>query len=210
MHPYATGRPPTLMYWIAAGASLVAGAMAWGAAAGSNTLGLSIGGPSGVAVFLGLYWFFDTCCWKWGCIRRHLLVPNLNGTWACDGLSMFRRGRRVDYPWTAEITIRQSWTRIIVRQRGAKSKSRSVAASLRHEPGAGYRLIYQYENEPELGEPELDRHFGTCDLVFDEDGETADGRYFTDWPRMTAGQMLLTRKDSDDGQAGTASSATNR
>jgi hypothetical protein len=123
-----------------------------------------------------------------------LLVPNLNGTWACEGKTVSRAGTPVDDPWTGTVTIRQSWTKIVVTLTTGQSTSRSIAASLYDEPSSGYRLIYHYDNRPGVAERDLGRHTGLCSLLFDEHSHSASGDYFSDKDRMTVGTIQLQRK----------------
>jgi len=80
-----------------------------------------------------------------------------------------------------------------------QSSSRSKSASLVKEPGRGYVLMYSYQNEPKLGEPELRTHVGYCELQLDEDISSAEGDYFNNRGRVTFGRMKLIKKDKKNG-----------
>jgi hypothetical protein len=144
-----------------------------------------------MTVFLVIYWLFNSKLWKVEWLRSRLLVPNLNGTWKCDGLNVMRQGTVVNHPWSAEIRITQSWTKISIYISTSQSSSRSTSASIVHEPGVGYRLFYHYTNAPKADQTDLKKHDGTAEILFAEDCLSGDGHYFTDQHRMTTGTMKL-------------------
>jgi hypothetical protein len=164
----------------------------------NSNLGWTLGGISAMSVFTLVYLLFDRVVWKWRWARKILLVPDLNGSWRCDGKTLFRHGTPLEAEWSGTVTIRQSWSRIRIVLTTGQSASQSIAASIFQEAGSGFRLIYHYDNKPGLGERELARHCGLCNLLFDENVESATGEYFTDKDRMTAGTMKLTRGGSDN------------
>lgn len=161
----------------------------------NEAVGWSLTGFSALACFGVLYWCFEQFAWRWPLVRRVLLVPDLNGDWTCKGHTTNRNGEAMSIDWNATVTIRQSWSRMVVRIKTAQSESHSIAASLYQEPGRGFRLIYHYENKPSAAEPGLQRHSGQCDLIFAEDSRSATGEYFTGQGRLTVGTMTLTRRE---------------
>jgi hypothetical protein len=195
MHPYATSKPrPWRLY---AGIMILASSLApivghW-LQAMNTFLGLSLVGVSSISLFGFLYLGFDAKLWRWRPARRLLLVPDLNGEWACTGKTEFKNGQPKNYDWNGVITIRQSWSRMSVVLKTDKSRSESLAASLRRRGTGEYELIYHYDNEPGVGEPEIKRHTGVCRLLFDHAETCADGSYFSDHDRMTVGTMRLNR-----------------
>lgn len=195
MHPYSTNSPgnPKLIAVLA----IVASAVSAGIGALTNQIhdswGWTIGGVSTLSCFGVLYLVFDRFLWRWRAVRTVLLVPDLNGAWECRGKTILKGGDSQDLAWSATLTIRQSWSRMVVVMTTEQSTSRSIAASLYQEPGSGYRLIYHYENRPRADEAALQRHSGQCDLVFTDDTASASGEYFTGQGRLTVGTMHLTR-----------------
>ena len=145
-------------------------------------------------LFAVIYWGFDRYLWRWRAFRRIFLVPDLNGEWNVTGVSLWRDGQGLQEPWSGSIVVVQSWSKISVRLSTANSSSRSVAASLSHEPGAGYRLLYQFGNDPTASHSELRPHAGTTDLLFAETCDRGGGHYFTDQNRRTVGELQLERK----------------
>jgi len=200
MHPYSTNSPAPPKHI----AFMMLGAVAVSAGIGvliervNATFGVTLGGVSSLAVFSGLYLLFDRVMWRWPWVRRVLLVPDLNGQWKCDGVTRYKAGAPLESLWQGTVTIRQSWSRIRIVLHTPQSASHSIAASIYDEPGSGHRLIYHYDNKPAVGEVELGRHCGLCNLLFDGTGDSAVGEYFTDKDRVTAGTMRLTRERPTD------------
>lgn len=162
--------------------------------------GVSVVEFSTMAIFTGLYLLFDRFAWRIPIARRLLLVPNLNGTWVCEGKTVFKRGGAVEFEWHGTITIVQSWSRIAITLQTAQSRSDSLAASIRRVPTGGFRLVYHYVNDPDVDQVDLAHHKGLCQLSFAADCTSATGDYFTDRDRMTVGTMTL-RMEPKHGKA---------
>lgn len=145
--------------------------------------------------FMIIYMYFDTYVWKYAWCRKFLLVPDLNGTWICTGKTVLKNGLESDFRWAGEITIVQSWSKISIVFKGDKSGSKSLSASLFEEKGVGFRLLYQYKNNPNVAETELHIHTGTVEITFDQDCKEANGYYYTDHNRNTVGSMHLQKKE---------------
>ena len=206
MHAYARNCTihPTLIALISILSIVLASVIGVWANRVGEWIGISASGLSAVSIF-GLLWFlFDRWLWKVRLIRNLLLVPDLNGSWRCVGKTVSKGDQKVEYDWEAQITICQSWSKILVRLETTQSSSKSIAASLYHEGDQRYRLIYHYANDPKPSEQELRRHSGLTDLLFDATVETAAGRYFTDGDRLTVGEMQLAREGANDGHSGKA------
>ena len=199
MHPYATNSPwhPRLIMGITLFAIAVSGAIGWVCAQIEAWWGIPVGGVSSIAVFGVLYFAFDRFLWRWALLRRFLLVPDLNGKWEVSGRTLVKKGENVDWPWDGVMTIAQSWSKISIAIKGSQSASSSIAASLYREPAHGYRLIYHYDNKPSADQPDLHRHCGLCDILFDADVSQAEGQYFTDRARLTVGSIKLRKQGTD-------------
>lgn len=207
MHDYSIDRHPKekILFVLSFIAIAVAPALNRGVATAVESLGAATGWASGpvtaipvFGLFLGIYWLFDAKLWRVPRLRRLLLIPDLNGTWSCEGLTSLRRGQLVNTAWEADIVITQSWSKIQICVRTRQSASRSVSASLSREPGVGYRLIYNYRNDPSANELELQKHDGTAEITFDEDCHSGTGNYFTDRHRSTVGTMALRKRNGDE------------
>jgi hypothetical protein len=150
--------------------------------------------PLGAASIYGiLYWLFDRHVWKWPRLARLLRVPDLAGRWLVEGQTI-NPDKSPGASWQGEITIVQTWDRIRIRLKTTQSRSNSIAAALLHDEADGYRLMYNYQNEPNIGEADLKGHRGFADLTFDEKLRNGQGEYFNGHGRFTFGTLRLTRK----------------
>lgn len=163
----------------------------------AKIIGISANVPPGVLSLAGaasvygiLYWLFDRFAWKVAPVGRLLKVPNLAGTWACNGTSLERTPHA---DWTGTLTIVQSWDRLRLHLETAQSTSDSIAAALLYDAAVGYRLLYHYRNSPRIGELDLAAHHGFAELVFAQDEQSAAGEYFNGRGRNTWGTLNLTR-----------------
>lgn len=203
MHPYSTNSPAPpkhIAYMMLAAVAVSAGIGILVRHINAG-LGWALGGVSAISVFSLIYLGFDRIAWRWPWARRVLLVPDLNGSWRCEGKTLFTGGSSVEHVWEGTLTIWQSWSRVSVVLKTAQSASRSVAASVYHEPGSGYRLIYHYDNRPAMAENGLQRHCGLCNLLFEDGCDAARGEYFTDQDRMSAGELRIRREESAHAEA---------
>jgi hypothetical protein len=144
------------------------------------------------AVFAVLYWFFNRFAWRWPLLKLAVKVPNLSGAWLCSGKTYNTEGA-VERTWSGTVTIYQRWDKIRVKLKTEKSGSDSIAAALVCDDDDGYRLLYNYRNQPRIDAVELKAHLGFCDLIFAKDLKSADGEYFNGRGRNTFGTMHLTR-----------------
>jgi hypothetical protein len=145
------------------------------------------------AVFGVLYWIFNYYAWRWPLLNSAVKVPNLSGEWKCAGKT-FQSDGKIQYEWEASVIIFQQWDKIRVRLKTKQSGSDSIAAALVCDDSDGYRLLYNYRNDPKIGEVELKSHLGFCDLNFAKDLKSAEGEYFNGRGRNTFGIMHLTRR----------------
>jgi hypothetical protein len=144
------------------------------------------------SVFAALYWLFNKYVWRWRPIARLLKIPNLSGNWQCEGRTLNSDGS-LRFEWKASVIIIQSWEKLRVRLRTDQSGSNSISAALVCDEADGHRLLYNYQNEPKIGEIELKAHRGFAEIIFNADGISADGEYFNGHGRFTFGTMHLTR-----------------
>lgn len=166
----------------------------------AQQFGLSVNLPPAVlslmgagVVFMVLYWLFDQYIWRWSYLSNLLKVPDLGGDWHCTGQTLNPDGTP-SYAWSGTVTIIQSWDKLRVRLKTAQSGSNSITAALIWDKADGYRLLYNYRNDPKIGETELKSHLGFADLIFAKDRQSAEGEYFNGHGRFTFGTMLLRRQ----------------
>jgi hypothetical protein len=145
------------------------------------------------AVFGVLYWIFNRYAWRWPLVSLAVRVPNLSGEWKCTGRTYNPDGS-IQHDWKANVTIYQCWDKIRVKLRTEQSGSDSIAAALTCDENDGYRLLYNYRNQPRIGEVELKAHVGFGDIIFAKDMKSAEGEYFNGRGRNTFGTMHLSRK----------------
>lgn len=145
-------------------------------------------------VFALLYAAFNKTVWKWRWAAKYLKVPDLSGEWRCIGTTLNAEGEP-KYNWDADVYICQTWDKIRVRLKTNQSGSNSVTAALVYDEADGYRLLYNYRNDPSPGEPELRGHVGSANLLFTKALDSAAGDYFNGYGRPTYGRMELRRKN---------------
>lgn len=143
-------------------------------------------------IYLGLYYLFNSRLWKSPKISKLINVPDLSGEWDCKGKGKNTSGD--EFKWTAVIKIVQSWDKVHIRMQTPQSGSDSVAASIIYDEGIGYRLIYNYRNDPKINETDLSSHMGFAEFTFSSDLQTADGEYFNGRGRNTFGTMEIVRR----------------
>ncbi len=144
------------------------------------------------SVFAVLYWILNRYAWRWPGIGQWLNVPNLRGEWRCHGETINPDGT-VQYTWDGTLTITQSWDRLRVRLKTPQSGSNSISAAMAPDDIEGCVLLYHYQNDPKVGEPELRTHRGFAEIIFDKDFKSAEGEYFNGHGRNTFGRMRLTK-----------------
>lgn len=145
---------------------------------------------SGV-IYFAFYWVFNRYGWR--VLDKFLKTPNLSGVWLVDGKTINEAGE-VTYAWKAKLTIIQNWDKIAIASKTETSGSDSETASIKLLPDGGTKLSYSYQNHPRVGEKELQKHQGFCELVFDQNLKIASGRYFNSSGRSTSGSMDLKKE----------------
>jgi hypothetical protein len=151
---------------------------------------------TGGLVYLALYKLFRHVVWKIPQFATLLKVPNLGGEWICEGQTI-NPDKSLGYAWTANVSIKQDWDVIRVRLKTDQSVSNSVAAALTFDSTDGFRLLYNYRNEPGAGQPnDMKVHRGSAELIFNHALTSAEGEYFNGLGRFTFGTMKLTRKQT--------------
>ncbi|WP_375591698.1 hypothetical protein [Chitiniphilus eburneus] len=144
-------------------------------------------------VFGGLFWILNKYAWKWPLIAQLLKVPNVAGVWDCVGESLDADGA-VAHRWQGEVTIIQCWDKLRVRLKTAQSSSSSIAAALSHDTVDGYVLLYQYKNDPKIGEPDLAAHIGCAVVTIAADLTSSTAEYFNGGGRLTFGRMNWSKR----------------
>lgn len=76
------------------------------------------------------------------------------------------------------------------------SSSYSEIASILVKHNNEAKLSYSYQNHPDAGEADLQKHQGFCELVFDPTCRSAKGHYFNSLGRYTYGRLTLKKIES--------------
>jgi hypothetical protein len=145
---------------------------------------LSAGG-----IYVMLYSWFDKNLWQNSHLSKYLCVPNLSGSWQVNGHTLSEGGGN----WQGELKIVQTWDKVRIHLKTKTSYSDSVTASIIHDEGIGYQLLYNYRNQPKAAEKHLVSHVGFAEFRFDEELNSAEGHYFNGQGRATYGTMIITR-----------------
>lgn len=145
------------------------------------------------AIFPTVHWAFNRYVWKWSRVVSWIKIPDLNGEWVCNGTTL-DSDMNEKYRWQGAVVITQTWEKIWVSLRTDTSSSHSASAALIHEPDGCFRLMYNYRNDPKIGEKEMGSHVGFAEFLFSKDLATAEGDYFNNKGRYTFGKINLTRK----------------
>jgi hypothetical protein len=143
-------------------------------------------------VYGGVHWLFNQYVWRWRWFTRFLGVPDISGRWNVCGRTL-NPADGVPADWVGELIVSQTWEKIQVYLKTAHSASQSKAASLIHERGVGYRLLYSYQNVPRAGEP-LQPHVGYAEVLFSEGLLAGEGEYFNNKGRVTFGRLTVERE----------------
>ncbi len=141
-------------------------------------------------LFFILYYSFNHWIWKSKYISKFLKFPNISGDWVCKGESSFE-----NLSWQAQVKITQTWDRMRIVLITDKSSSESVSAAIIYDDIKGYRLVYNYRNQPDsLDDESLKTHIGFVELKLDLDKNQASGNYYNVSGRKTFGNFIWTRK----------------
>ena len=144
-------------------------------------------------VFGVLYWLLNRYAWRWVGVAHWLNVPNLRGEWRCHGETINSADGTVKFTWQGTVTITQSWDKLRVRLKTGQSGSNSISAALVPDDIEGCVLLYHYQNDPKIGEPDLRAHRGFAEITFAKDLKSAEGEYFNGRGRNTYGRMRFTK-----------------
>jgi hypothetical protein len=156
--------------------------------------------PETMAFYGLLYLLFDKYLWKWSVLHRLRIirVVNLAGVWRGKVTPADARGASARRAVEAEITltIRQTWTTLLVSGRAAQSRSRSTSGNLLVEDEQA--LSYEYVNEPSATAPAtMHVHRGMARLVLNAAGDTLEGDYYSGRGRQNCGTVRVSRSGEE-------------
>ena len=136
------------------------------------------------SIFGILYLLFDRCLWK---IVPGIKSQKISGIYSCDGKSNYKIPE-----WKGTITIKQTWSKILISLKTDNSYSQSYVASIEVLDDGNIILYYCYRNNPNGNSKGLNKHEGTADINFD--GVKIQGKYYN-YPkdRHRYGTFVLTK-----------------
>ena len=143
-----------------------------------------------IIIFYIVYYSFNNWIWKLRPISGLLKLPDISGTWSCNGKSDYE-----DFNWHGKIKIVQSWDKIRINLTTERSSSESISAVIIYDDIHGYKLVYNYENKPNsLDDTSLRTHVGFVDLNLDYSNSQAAGYYYNVSGRKTSGEIIWNKK----------------
>lgn len=148
--------------------------------------------PSIAPIFGFIYFMFDKWVWKLPLLHAVGVVkaPNLQGRWKGYLRSSHDNQSKKH---SVDMTIQQTWTRMLVTLETKTSRSHSVAASVNIEDGKPAEIWFNYRNEPKGEAPTaLNIHYGTA-ILNSITTSTIGGQYFTGRGRANFGIIHLER-----------------
>lgn len=191
MHSYASdSQDRTVVQWcIATIAVVVAYAYFLASSYFKFTLPWWMEAPSILGVYGVGHWLYDTVLWKKTLFGFHLSqIPNCNGTWYGPVYSSHEGGSQRE----GMITIRQTWSKILVEFESTTSSSLSRMASFNITPGPSHGLIYEYTSDPRShADPAMHAHRGLAFLKLNQNRNCLEGDYYTGRDRGTQGTMKM-------------------
>jgi hypothetical protein len=197
MHDYAIfGHDRTTIgRWLGVSSILIAGGisqlLAWANSVTGWEAFTKATVTTGVIYFV-IHWLFNKYGWK----IPFFSIPNLNGTWKIEGITLDQSGNS-KFNWEGELGITQDWKSILIHLKTKNSQSNSYTATLskRAESCGGWLLSYSYRNQPELEQShELNAHKGFCEIEIDKTLKIGKAAYFNSNGRRTFGVMTLNKE----------------
>jgi SMODS-associating 2TM, beta-strand rich effector domain len=152
-----------------------------------------ISAPDALAFYGVFYLVFDRFIWRWAWVRNLGIskIPNISGEWRGQVASANNDAPGFGTPKDITLSIRQSWTEILVKAETTQSISCSLSAHML--VADGYVLGYEYLNEPRAGAPDtMHAHRGSTRLSFDGK-DSLVGEYYTGRDRKNFGTLSLKR-----------------
>jgi len=154
-------------------------------------------GPPDTMVFYGLFYLaLDRLLWKFPPLRwaRITSIPNLSGTWHGKVEPAPTPGVSTGLTTAKDITmtIRQTWSELLVRARTEQSTSQSLSGAIvvADEVSVGY----EYRNEPSAPAPgTMQTHRGFARLTLNDAETVLEGEYYSGRGRQNIGSIRVNR-----------------
>lgn len=211
MHPYSTDQPDRWKRLVQLGGLAAVVVLLFDVIVRATLeaqLGIGWVPSFGVASY-ALYKLFSGVVWDHPVLRKFGIVevPNLQGTWEGHLWTSYdvedeSKIADIDDPeddltaMETEISIRQTWDKLVVELDGPDSDSTSDGATIHVNDGSEPALSYTYENDPDYdAHDNLEFHYGTTTVTYDEDEDVLEGYYYTGKRRANYGKLRLERVD---------------
>lgn len=141
----------------------------------------------GFSLIFGIFYLiFDNLLWQ--------IIPGINsqkisGTYLCDGYSNYKISE-----WTGVVTIKQTWSKILISLKTENSYSQSYMANIEVLDDGNIVLYYCYRNDPNGKLKILHKHEGTSAIIFD--ATSIKGKYYN-YPndRQRYGTFVLNKQE---------------
>lgn len=152
------------------------------------------GVPGIFTIYGGSYYFFANSLWKNRFFRLLFLIetPIIEGFYSGFSKSSydgFITEKKV------EISIWQTWDKILICLNTESSQSYSQSCSISHKDHPAPTLSYVYVNEPKAGSVKsMEIHYGMCMLSLNS-GQLS-GEFFTGRGRQTFGTIEVLKKET--------------
>lgn len=148
--------------------------------------------PSPFLIFTVLFGIFDKFGWKFFTKIHFIKTPNLNGIYDGHLKSSYDNFRT---KINVRLSVKQSWTHILISQATETSKSCSVTASMLLHKKCDPVLIYSYQNDPNISTATetMHVHYGTCEHVWDKEKKTFNATYYSGRDRNNVGDIFLNK-----------------
>ena len=205
MHSFSTDQPRRYYRYMLMGA----------VAMGALWLGQAVLGVLGIISFGAaatiIYGLFTRCLWRWSWVRKiaRVKVPDLSGEWEgylytsadpawIDDEMIVEEGEQKDglTKMEASVKIEQTWDKVGVALDGPESQSHSEVATITVNEKAWPTITYNYLNEGTATNGDLDMHYGTTSLEYDERENKLEGPYYNrPDQRDSQGYLELYRED---------------
>jgi len=150
-----------------------------------------------MALYGLFYLLFDKVIWKWRWIHRLGItkIPDLSGEWHGNAHPAQTNGVSAGLvaPTEIVVTIRQTWTGLLIVVRTELSSSRNLSGNFIVSDECS--LSYEYLNEPNASAPAtMHVHRGMARLEVKESETVLEGEYYSGRDRQNIGAIRLVRR----------------
>lgn len=141
-------------------------------------------------IFSALFSLYNFFLWKLAKFIPFLgYTPNFNGTYEGE---LFSSHHNYKEPIPAQVTVKQTWTKMLITLKTGTSKSCSKTGSIVTKTKCDPTLLYFYQNDPNVdSDKSMEIHYGTCEHTWDKDKNSFNASYYSGRGRKTDGIIKL-------------------